>query len=323
MRPATLPIGLLLLLVAAPTPADETPRPDLLVSSFEGRDWGGWTAEGEAFADGPSWPSGDLVGLRGDTLADSLTGDDTKTGTLTSPEFVIERDHLALLIGGGARPGGLGAELRIDDAAVRSASGRDDGALRWASWDVREFEGRSARVRIVDGAAGEWGHILVDEIVQTDQPRSGSGAWRLEEYRRSDHYLAERYRPRYHFSPELNWTNDPNGLVFFEGEYHLFYQHNPLGNRWGHMSWGHAVSPDLLHWEHLPIALREEYGAMIFSGSAVVDSGNTSGFGLGDEPPLVAIYTGHGDGRQTQDVAYSKGLGRNKVYNFDLPGSIV
>ena len=290
---------------------DDPPRPDRLVTSFEGRDWGDWTAEGEAFADGPSRPKVDRVGLRGDTLADSFAGDDAKRGTLTSPAFAIERDHLALLIGGGERPEGLGAELLIDGEAVRSATGHNDGALRWASWDVREFNGRSAQVRIVDQADGEWGHVLVDEIIQTDQPRSGSGAWRLEEYRRSDHYLGERYRPQYHFSPELNWTNDPNGLVFFEGEYHLFYQHNPLGNTWGHMSWGHAVSPDLLHWEHLPIALREEYGVMIFSGSAVVDVDNTSGFGVGDEPPLVAIYTGHGDGRQTQDIAYSNDRGRS------------
>src|SRR6059058_4581787 len=79
------------------------------------------------------------------------------------------------------------------------------------------------------------------------------------------------YRPQFHFSPHHNWTNDPNGLIYFEGEYHLFFQFNPLGDKWGHMSWGHAVSPDLAHWEHLPVALAEENGIMIFSGSAVVD----------------------------------------------------
>ncbi|MFI5157155.1 MAG: levanase, partial [Chitinophagales bacterium] len=81
----------------------------------------------------------------------------------------------------------------------------------------------------------------------------------------------EKYRPRFHFSPAANWMNDPNGMVYYKGEYHLFFQHNPFGNRWGHMSWGHAVSHDLVHWQHLPLALSEEKGVMIFSGSAVAD----------------------------------------------------
>src|SRR5512144_524863 len=92
------------------------------------------------------------------------------------------------------------------------------------------------------------------------------------------------YRPEFHFSPQKNWTNDPNGLVYFDGEYHLFYQYNPFGDRWGHMSWGHAVSTDLVHWTHLPLALAEENGVMIFSGSAVVDAHNTSGFGTKGTP---------------------------------------
>ena len=103
----------------------------------------------------------------------------------------------------------------------------------------------------------------------------------------------EPFRPPFHFTPEKNWMNDPNGMVFFEGEWHLFYQYNPHGNTWGHMSWGHAVSRDLVRWEHLPLALAEEDGVMIFSGSAVVDWKNTSGFGKDGKPPLVAIYTGH------------------------------
>jgi fructan beta-fructosidase len=123
----------------------------------------------------------------------------------------------------------------------------------------------------------------------------------------------EPLRPRFHFTPARHFMNDPNGLVYYKGEYHLFYQHNPFGETWGHMSWGHAVSRDLLHWEHLPVALREEGGVMIFSGSAVVDGHNSSGFCRteGDERScLVAIYTGHGHGKQTQNLAYSTDRGR-------------
>lgn len=137
-----------------------------------------------------------------------------------------------------------------------------------------------------------------------------SAGARLAEYRRSAEYYQELFRPRYHFTPEMNWMNDPNGMVFYDGEYHLFYQYNPLGNTWGHMSWGHAVSRDLVHWEHLPLALAEEDGVMIFSGSAVVDWRNTTGFGENEKPPLVAIYTGHRPGRQDQRLAYSNDRGR-------------
>lgn len=123
----------------------------------------------------------------------------------------------------------------------------------------------------------------------------------------------EPFRPQFHFSPPKNFHNDPNGLVFFEGEYHLFYQYNPLGERWGHMSWGHAVSRDLVHWENLPVALREEDGLMIFSGSAVIDVNDTAGFRKGaPNPAMVAIYTANrvSDGRQMQCLAYSTDRGR-------------
>lgn len=127
---------------------------------------------------------------------------------------------------------------------------------------------------------------------------------------KKDTVYNEPYRPQFHFSPEKNWMNDPNGLVYHEGEYHLFYQYNPFGNKWGHMSWGHAVSPDLVHWEHLPVALQEEDGIMIFSGSAVIDHQNTSGFGSADNPAMVAIYTGHTETNQSQHIAYSTDKGR-------------
>lgn len=135
------------------------------------------------------------------------------------------------------------------------------------------------------------------------------------------------YRPAYHYTPEKNWVNDPNGMVYLDGEYHLFYQYNPFGDKWGHMSWAHAVSKDLKTWEELPLAIPETMNAdssttMVFSGSAVVDSLNTSGFfEKGFKQGLVAIYTSHIDKKGTglaqhQSLAYSSDKGRTwKFYD--------
>jgi fructan beta-fructosidase len=130
------------------------------------------------------------------------------------------------------------------------------------------------------------------------------------------------FRPGFHFTPPQNWINDPNGLVFFDGEYHLFFQFNPFGNSWGHMSWGHAVSTDLVHWEHLPIAVPEKDGIMAFSGCAVVDWHNSSGFGVNGQPPLVIIYTGHREAaprNQDQRLVYSNDRGRTWTFYDNNP----
>jgi levanase/fructan beta-fructosidase len=120
--------------------------------------------------------------------------------------------------------------------------------------------------------------------------------------------LDQEYRPRFHFTPAKNWMNDPNGLVWHKGEYHLFFQHNPCGVQWGHMSWGHAVSADLLNWKELPVAIAEDDDGAIFSGSAV---------SIGDE--IVAIYTRHTGTHQSQCIARSLDNGRSFVKFDDNP----
>lgn len=131
-------------------------------------------------------------------------------------------------------------------------------------------------------------------------------------------YYTESHRPQFHFSPEKMWMNDPNGMVYYDGEYHLFYQYYPDDAVWGPMHWGHAVSTDMIHWEHLPIALFPDEHGYIFSGSTVVDKNNTAGFKDGEHDPLVAIFTYHDttgeragrDDFQTQGIAYSNDRGR-------------
>ena len=131
----------------------------------------------------------------------------------------------------------------------------------------------------------------------------------------SSDYITEPHRPQLHFSPKKGWMNDPNGMVYYNGKYHLFYQHYPDSTVWGPMHWGHAVSPDLVHWEEQPIALYPDAIGTIFSGSAVIDRDNTAGFGAN---AMIAIYTSHNHAMakerffkaQTQSIAYSLDEGR-------------
>lgn len=303
---------------------------DLLIDDFEADSYQKWTVTGDAFGSAPA--EGTLpgqmpvTGYRGDRLVNTFRGGDSATGIALSAEFEIKRSHIAFLIGGGPHVETVGMQLLLEGQPVRSATGFESESLRWSSWDVAELKGQRVQLRIFDIATEGWGHICVDHILQTDVPpqRFDLDA-ALARYRARPDYMNEPYRPQFHFSPEINWMNDPNGLVFHDGEYHLFHQYNPEGNVWGHMSWGHAVSRDLLHWQHLPLAIPEADGVMAFSGGCVVDHHNTSGFGDGTTPPMVAIYTGHGHGEQVQNLAYSNDNGRtwtryegNPVLDLDL-----
>lgn len=370
-------------------------RPDVLIADFEGESYSeGWKITGTAFGNGPA--KGTLpnqmavTGFLGKGLVNSYRGGDDSTGTLTSPEFKIERNYLNFLIGGGKHPGKACINLIVDGKAVRTATGPNDKPggtehLDWQTWDVTDLAGKTATIQIVDEQKGGWGHINIDHIVQGDKKKTPepfaaefkitskylhlpvkTGApmrrmafklgkeivrefdieldvsekpqfWafadvspflgktlvvstmlpadsRLPGFAESDDVpdteklYREKHRPLFHFTSRFGWLNDPNGLVFHNGEWHLFYQHNPFGVNWGNMHWGHAVSMDLFRWKELGIGLYpKKYGDMAFSGSAVLDKGNTSGWGTEKNPPLVLAYTSTGRG---ECIAWSDDDGR-------------
>lgn len=322
MRKFRLMINILAFMSLALHPSlvggSEQSRPDILIADFEGNTYGEWKVTGTAFGPGPA--RGTLpdqmpvTGFRGRGLVNSFSGGDESTGTLTSPPFRIERRWINFLVGGGKHPGQTCMNLLIEGKVVRTVTGPNDKPggserLAWASWHVAEFEGQTAILEIVDHATGGWGHITVDHIFQSDES--------MEVLPRTDVLYDETYRPLFHFSARHGWINDPNGLVYYDGEYHLFFQHNPLGNEWGNMTWGHAVSTDLIHWKQLRNAIEPDELGTIFSGSAVVDHENTSGFGTSSQKALVAIYTAAGgtstasQGKPfTQCIAYSTNRGR-------------
>ena len=291
---------------------------EIIIADFEGASYGDWKVTGTAFGAGPA--QGELpgqmpvTGYLGRGFVNSFHGSDAATGTLTSPEFRIARKYINFLIGGGHHPGETCIDLLIGGKVVRTATGPNDKPggtehLDWQTWNVTDLMGQTAQLQIVDKATGGWGHINVDHITMNDT--------RQTEEIKADVLYDETYRPQFHFSARQHWLNDPNGLVYYKGEYHLFFQHNPQGNEWGNMTWGHAVSRDLVHWEQLPNALEPDKLGTMFSGSAVVDWHNTSGFAQGVEKPLVAIYTAAGGTSPeskgqpfTQCLAFSTDKGR-------------
>lgn len=298
----------LLLLASAPATADEP----IVLADFEGPDYAGWTATGEALGDGPA--RGTLPGQMpvsgylGDGLVNTFRGGDRTTGTLESPPFAIQRDLVWFLIGGGGYPGETCVELLVDGEIVRSATGPNTApggteALRPHSWDVADLRGKSAVFRVVDHATGGWGHINVDHVVHCDEPPTlpDEREALLDRAARSVAEAAARVagdptRPIAHFRPPANWMNDPNGTIHVDGYYHLFYQHNPYGDAWGHMHWGHTRSRDLVSWEHLPIALwpSERSGEQhVFSGCAAVNGSDQ----------LMLFYTSVGPGRPNEQWA--------------------
>ena len=178
-----------------------------------------------------------------------------------------------------------------DDLSVviRLAPGDAD---YWVFKDMTAYRGKTVTITYEGNADG------LSKIYESDQP-----AGQEEMYR-------EKNRPQFHFTTRRGWINDPNGLIFYDGEYHLFYQHNPYEREWENMHWGHAVSRDLVHWEELNDALYPDALGTMFSGSAVIDYENTSGFGSKKNPAMVVAYTASSADRQVQCIAYSLDRGR-------------
>lgn len=471
----------------APSPATQpaTSRPDIVLADFEGVDYGDWKVTGEAFGPGPRQGDNGVWPFQGNRFAWSMNKGDASVGTLTSPEFKIDRRYVTFLIGGGNHPGETCINLLVDGKVARTATGANHEWMIRCLWDVAEFTGKAATVEIVDKHNGNWGHINIDHVVMTDEQRlspwtffeakdaactrlplyarkdpnpnakpepetpqqklerqaraawkitgelfgpqagrmispdfkidrkflnlycspifgemtaltvrvdgqvvavsgygpTGSDGWRcwdLSTYAGktgrfeiidrhsvnipqivrlavflgddklpccqlvaqfkdlkqiesrlpdqpvkyipgSDEVVkddlssdyTEKYRPQFHFTCNHGWMNDPNGLLYYHGEYHLFMQHAG--------GWGHAVSKDLVHWVQLQQAITADNIGAGWSGSAVVDWNNTSGFQTGKEKPLVAVFASYKNfmvnpteslSRQVQSIAYSNDRGR-------------
>lgn len=173
----------------------------------------------------------------------------------------------------------------VKDFVIRLAPDKPD---YWVFWDISKYKGTELSISYEGMGAG------LENIYQNENIAG------------QDSLYKEKKRPQIHFTSRRGWNNDPNGLVYFAGEYHLFYQHNPFEINWQNMHWGHAVSKDLVHWVELGISLEPDTLGTMFSGSAVIDKDNSAGFG---KDALVAFYTASGK-KMTQNVAFSTDNGR-------------
>jgi sucrose-6-phosphate hydrolase SacC (GH32 family) len=285
---------------------------DLAIGHFTSTNYGDWKSTGTAFGSRPA--TGELFfkfGLENaadNRVACSEMDGDRATGALISPEFKIARKYISFRISGGDYEHDTCLNLLIDGKPVKSAVGWRSNRLVPASWDVSQFLGQNAQVQIVDQASGEWGHINVDQIVQTEKPERlpvVTEPLYLEALRPQVHFTARQWTmDRLNPGPkEEGWLNDLNGLIYYDGEYHLFAQ------RWW-KCWLHAVSRDLVHWTELEPAFWEEKSETgDQSGTCVVDYNNTSGLSPDRAtPPMVAFWS-RNDNR-THCISYSLDHGR-------------
>ena len=298
--------------VILPFVAITSPAEEIAIGQFGKTDYGDWQATGTAFQKGPA--SGDLLtkleieNASGTSVASSEIEGDEPMGSLISPEFKISKRYISFRIGGGDFEIHTCVNLLIAGRVVRSATGWKSDYLTPVSWDASRWMGQSAQVQIVDEASGDWGHISVNRLVQTDEPERlpiATGPLYHESLRPQFHFTArqwtvDRLNPAMR---EEGWVNDLNGLIYYDGEYHLFAQ------RWA-KCWLHAVSRDLVHWTEIAPAFWEEtLGSGVQSGTCVVDYKNTSGLSSDPaKPPMVAFWSRFDN--RTQCLCYSLDHGR-------------
>lgn len=227
-------------------------------------------------------------------------------------EFLLEKTYLNFPVKNGAEKRVI--SLSIDGDKVREfeielAPAEPD---FWVFLHIDLFQGKKAVIRIDKYEPNSQGFEAVHQA---------------DTFPGQENLYKEKFRPQFHFTSKRGWNNDTNGLVHYKGRYHMFYQHNPYGWSWGNMTWGHAVSKDLVHWTELPDEIHPDERGVIFSGSAVVDTNNTADFQTGSEKPIVCFYTSTGElysswakGKPfTQSLAYSNDNGTTFAKYKDNP----
>ena len=265
-----------------------------------------------------SWDVSELLGSKAQIqIVDKQTGgwghinvdhiiqSNSKVEVLTDKtrEFLLRKKYLNFPVKNGAKKRVI--HLIVDGKVTREFSielAPNDPDF-WVFLEIGEFKGKKAILRI--------------DKYDPARTKGFDSVYQADTYIGEENVYKEKLRPQFHFTSKRGWNNDSNGMVYYDGEYHLFYQHNPYGWNWGNMTWGHAVSTDMIHWTELGDAIHPDKLGTIFSGSAVVDVNNTAGFQTGDEKVIVCIYTSAGGTNPmskgqpfTQSIAYSNDRGR-------------